>query len=117
METQLAQTVADHRWRLSRAIAMEANIFSMGIADSPNIMTGQHPEAYAAISMGIMWLKDDKSIARLSLYLHRIQRDVEKSTQMFHELQQARLNALKQAGEEARLLAQLAESKGESYEP
>ena len=52
----------------------------------------------------------------LSLYEGRIQRRVEKNVKMLQEAQAQRKAALKQAVEEAALLAQAAQIQGETYD-
>ena len=115
METDIAQTIADDRWRLKHAGAMATNIFAMGTQDPPKV-TAQHPEIDTALSQAQTWLAQGKSLALLSLYEGRIQRRVEKNIQTLRQLQQDRKAALQQAVEEAQLLAQLAATKGESYD-
>ena len=114
METDIAQSIADDRWRLKHAAAMEAAIFALGI-EAARPFTG-HPEIDAAYAQATTWLKDGKSIALLSLYESRIQRRVEKNLATLRQLQQDRQAALQQAVEQAQLLAQLAANKGESYD-
>jgi hypothetical protein len=52
----------------------------------------------------------------LSLYEQRIKRKELQTTALLRQLQQERREALQQAVEEAALLAQLAASKGESFD-
>jgi len=115
MELELTQDIADDRWRLKHATALQANIFAMGLT-MPDAITANHPEIDAAFSQARTWLTDGKQIALLGLYEHRIQRKVEKNLAILNQMQQERRAALKQAVEEAALLAQTAESKGESFD-
>src|ERR1035438_7382525 len=95
MEIDIAQSIADDRWRLKHAAAIEAAIFALGIeAASP--FTG-HPEIDAVYAQAATWLKEGKNIALLSLYEGRIQRRVEKNLAILRQLQQDRTNALQQA--------------------
>jgi hypothetical protein len=115
METDLAQSIADGRWQLKRAVAIENTIFAMGLGTDDEI-GGLAPEIADTYAQAHTWLNSGKDIALLGLYQHRIQRRVEKNMQMFQALQQERKAALKQAAEEVALLTQLAESKGETFD-
>ncbi len=114
-EAGLVQSVADDRWRLQRAAAMENSILSMGTQTPPN-MISEHEEIDTALAQAIVWLKEGKSLGLLTLYEGRIQRRVEKNLAIIRQLQQDRKAAFQQAVEEAELLAQFAASKGEAYD-
>ncbi len=115
MEASLVQSVADNRWRLQRAAAMENAILSMGTQTPPNIIS-EREEIDTAFAQAIVWLKEGKNLSLLTLYENRIQRRVEKDMQMLRQLQQDRNAALNKAVEEATLLAELAASQGEVYD-
>ncbi len=114
-EAGLVQSVADDRWRLQRAAAMENSILSMGTQTPPNIIS-PHEEIDTALAQAIVWLKEGKSLGLLTLYEGRIQRRVEKNLAFIRQWQQDRKAALQQAVEEAELLAQFAASKGETFD-
>jgi hypothetical protein len=116
METDLAQSIADGRWQLKRAVAIENTIFAMGLGTDDEI-GGLAPEIADTYSQAHTWLNSGKDISLLGLYQHRIQRRVEKNMQMLRELQQERKAALQQAVEELALLTELAETKGETFDP
>jgi hypothetical protein len=116
MEVELAQDIADDRWRLKQAAALQTNIFAIGLL-MPQPITANHPQIDAAFAQARVWLSDGKNIALLGLYEHRIQRKVEKNMAMLRQLQQDRRAALQQAVEEAATLAKLAANKGESFDP
>ncbi|MGP8244327.1 MAG: hypothetical protein ACLQVN_07385 [Bryobacteraceae bacterium] len=115
METDLAQSIADDRWRLKRAAAIENTIFAMGLGREEVNRNG-NPEIEASFAQARTWLNDGKDLQLLGLYEHRIQSRVNKNTQMLRQLQQDRKAALEQAAEEVALLAQLADSKGETFD-
>ncbi len=115
LETNLAQSVADDRWRLMRAAAIECNIFARGLNDSDDI-TSHNGEIDTALATARIWFESGKDLDRLTLYENRIQRRVEKNIALIHQMQHARRAALQQAAEEVLLLTQLARSKGESYD-
>jgi hypothetical protein len=114
-EAGIVQSIADGRWQLQRAIAIEDAIFALDIAvlqPGPN-----HPEAAVALTKGQTWLAHDKSLERIALYASRIQRRVEKDIAMLRQLQADRKAAFEQTVEEAEELAQLAEKAGKTYNP
>ncbi|MGP8247601.1 MAG: hypothetical protein ACLQVN_24200, partial [Bryobacteraceae bacterium] len=114
LETDLAQSIADDRWRLKRAVAIEQTIFAIGLGRD-GVNPNGNPEIEASFAQARTWLDDGKDIQLLNLYEHRIQSRVHKNMQMLRQLQQDRKAALEQAAEEAALLAELAESKGETF--
>jgi hypothetical protein len=63
------------------------------------------------------WIAKSENFQLLALYEQRIHRAIEKNMAQFRALRAARQAARKQALEEAQLLAQLAYSKGEKYDP
>ena len=117
MEAGLVQSVADDRWRLARAGAMENSILAAGLGDGrPTKFTDPHEQIDVAFAQAVVWLKEGNKLALLTLYEGRIQRRVEKNLATLRQLQQDRKAALQQAVEEAELLAQLAASKGETFD-
>ena len=115
METDLAQSIADNRWRLKRAVAVENTIFAMGLGRDEVDPNG-NPEVEASFAQARTWLDEGTNLQLLGLYEHRIQSRVDKNMKMLRELQQERKAALKQAAEDLALLTQLAENKGETYD-
>ena len=113
MEIELVQEIADDRWRLKHAAALMNNTFALGMTRRDTI-TAHHTEIDAAFAQTRIWHDDPKNLALLSLYQHRIKNKEAKTTALLRQLQQERREALKQAVEEAALLAQLAAAKGET---
>jgi hypothetical protein len=115
LETDLAQAIADDRWRLNHAAGIEGSIFAIGTGhlklDSPN-----NPEVDVAIGQARTWLAEGKNIQLLSLYEHRIQRHVEKNLGLLRQLQQDRKAALEQVVEQVADLIELAEKQGEAFD-
>ena len=118
METELAQAIADDRWRLQRASTLESSIFAEAaekFAESAGA-TGD-PEIDTALSAGRAWTSEARNLNLLTLYESRIQRRFEKNMAELRKLQTERKASLAQAIEEAAILSQLAKSKGEAYNP
>jgi hypothetical protein len=120
LEQGLAQSIAEDKWRLNRARAIESGIFALGqIADESEPIEQSEidqPEISQPLSQARTWLDDGKHIQLLSLYQQRIQRSIERNMAELRTLRAERKAAREQALEEAVLLAQLAQSKGEKYD-
>jgi hypothetical protein len=115
LEQGLAQSIAEDKWRLNRARAIESGIFALGqMADESSEI--DQPELSQSLSQARTWLEDGKHIQLLSLYQQRIQRSVERNMAELRTLRAERMAARQQALEEAILLSQLAKSKGETYD-
>jgi hypothetical protein len=123
LEIDLAQSIAEARWRLKRARAIETGIFALGhlgqlgaLATSDRDDPGQLP-IDEALSRARTWVDKSENFQLLALYEQRIHRAIEKNMAQLRTLRAERKAARQQALEEAQLLAQLAHSKGEKYDP
>ncbi len=108
LEIDLAQSVADDRWRLKRAAAIESNLFSLGLNRADDLLS-DNPAVDTALHTARLWYNVSKELERLTLYESRIQRHIEKNLALIRQLQQARREALQKLVEETAAL-------GESYE-
>jgi hypothetical protein len=117
LEQDLAQSIAEDRWRLNRARALEDSIFALGQVEHPLQDSGHHPEVDAAFAQGRTWMTHAHELHLLTTYENRIRRSVEKNTVELRALQSERKAAVAKAEEEARLLVQLAEAEGGDYDP
>jgi hypothetical protein len=114
-EAGLVQSIADGRWQLQRAVAIEDAIFALDIGV---LQPGPaHPEAAVAAAKGRTWLAHDKSLERIALYASRIQRRVEKDIALLRQLQADRKAAFEKAVEEAQSISEVAVKAGETYNP
>jgi hypothetical protein len=116
VEIDLVQAVADDRWRLRHAACLESGIFADGISQ-PDEVTSGNAEVDTALAQARVWISKGGNLQLLGLYESRIQRRFEKNMAEIRTLQAERKASLEQALEEADLLCQLAESKGEQAEP
>ncbi|HEY6340232.1 MAG TPA: hypothetical protein VIY49_01965 [Bryobacteraceae bacterium] len=117
LELDLAQAIAEDRWRLNRARALENSIFALGQGEHLLEDSGYHPEVDTAFAQGRTWMTHAHELHLLTTYENRIRRAVEKNTAELHALQAERKAAVAKAEEEARLLVQLAEAEGGDYDP
>jgi hypothetical protein len=81
VETQVAQSIADHYWRLNRIKAIEDNIFALGI---------EAHDGDSARGMAQTFLDQARQINLLSIYEQRIHRAVQKEHLQLAELQRIR---------------------------
>jgi hypothetical protein len=116
LELDLAQAIAEDRWRLNRARALENSIFALGQGEHLHEYSG-HPETDAAFAQGRTWVTHAHELHLLTTYENRIRRSVEKNTAELRAMQAERKAAIAKAEEEARLLVQLAEAEGGDYDP
>jgi hypothetical protein len=123
LEIDLAQSIAEDRWRLKRARAIETGIFALGhlgqlgaLATSDRDDPAQLP-IDEALSRARTWVDKSENLQLLALYEQRIHRAIEKNMAQLRTRRAERKAVYQQALEEAQLLAQLAYSKGEKYDP
>ena len=123
LELDLAQSVAEDRWRLKLARALETGIFAAGqLGQLGHMPAGERADPAdlpigEAISRAHTWLDNAKNFQLLTLYEQRIQRSIERNMTELRTLRAERQAVRQQALEEVQLLAQLAYSKGETYDP
>jgi hypothetical protein len=123
LETELAQSIAEGHWRLKRARAIETGIFAAGVLGQLGHPFGGMREDPAqvpideALAKAHTWIAKSENFQLLALYEQRIHRAIEKNMAQLRTLRAERKAVLQQALEEAQLLAQLAYSKGEQYDP
>jgi len=92
LELQVAQAIAEDRWRLNRVFAIESNIFALGQFESPK-GSEEHPEdreIHDALNSARVFLAHAKQFALLSIYEQRIHRNLQKSILQLRDLQTAR---------------------------
>ncbi len=63
LETNLVQAIADDRWRLNRAAALESAIFADGQTQHAEEPASDNPEVDAALAQGRTWLAESRNIA------------------------------------------------------
>jgi hypothetical protein len=116
LELDLAQAIAEDKWRLNRARALENAVFTLGLHEHSD-PDAANPEVDAALAQGHTWLAQAKNLQLLTTYEQRIRRSVEKNMAELRALQAERKAAVARAEKEARLLVQLAEAEGNNYDP
>ena len=123
LEIDIAQAIAEGRWRLKRARAIETSIFAagqLGLLDFPVAAATTEDPAQLLLEDTLLqartWLAKNDNFLLLALYEQRISRTIERNMAELRTLRAERKAARDQALEEALLLSQLAQSKGEKYD-
>ena len=127
LEIDIAQAIAEDRWRLKRARAIESGIFAAGQQGLLGFNPGNSSEGTTEDPAQLLiedtliqartWLAKNDNFLLLALYEQRISRTIERNMAELRTLRAERKAARDQALEEALLLSQLAQSKGEKYDP
>jgi hypothetical protein len=104
-------------WRLNRARALENGIFAQGHNLHISEMNSGHPEVDAALTQSQTWIDQARNLQMLTVYEQRINRTLEKNTIQLKALQTERKAAHEHAQNQAIAFAELAESKGQIYDP
>src|SRR5580693_5723033 len=124
LEIELAQSIAEDHWRLKRARAIESGIFAAGqqglLGFNFGVATTEDPAQLLledTLIQARTWLAKNDNFLLLALYEQRINRTMERNMAELRTLRAERQAAREQALEEALLLSQLAQSKGEKYDP
>jgi len=106
LELDLEQTIAEDRWRLKRARALETGIVALG-------QLGAAPDRDDPAQLPI-----DEALSQNRTWLAKgIHRTIERNMAQLRTLRAERKAARQPALEKAQLLAQLAYSKSEKYDP
>src|SRR5215472_1635707 len=77
-ELDIAQSIADDRWRLKRARAIEAGAFALGLPETAEDRTGVDA-VDDACAHARTWFQDAHNFHLLTIYEQRIQRAIEKN--------------------------------------
>jgi hypothetical protein len=100
IELQLAQTIALDNFRVNRLKAIEENMFAYGeLGPLSDKIDTEHARVHHAIVQAQVFVLNDKSFDRLSLYEQRITRNIHKNLKLLREEQ-----ALRQSREETNAL-------------
>jgi hypothetical protein len=125
LETFLANSMAEEAWRLNQIRARCTNLSAIGDFDGAGnkyrLMEGQDsseaPQIETAVTDTVVARDLSKEFALMSLYGQRTQRAFEKYKKELTELQAKRKADEAAELDEARLLFQLADSQGLTYDP
>ncbi len=120
-ETFLANSMAEEAWRLNQIRARCANLAAVGdldgAGDNYRPMEAEAEGIETAVIDAVVARDHAKELALMSLYAQRTQRAYEKFRKELNELQQNRKADHAAQLEEARLLFQLADTQGLTWDP
>jgi len=116
LETDLVQQIANDRWRLNRAAAIESSVLVRGLNDPDDAISGNE-QVDVALAQGRVWGEQKKDLNLLTLYENRIQRRIEKNVALVLQLQQARREALQEIVEQAAILGETYDFPPEALPP
>jgi hypothetical protein len=114
---QLAHLIAQDHWRLNRIQSIEDGLFVLGQCRPINQVDSGAPQADVALAEAMTFMRQSKEILLLTLYETRINRNIRRNMEQLGELQAERRAQRETALEEAQLLARLAASNGETFDP
>jgi hypothetical protein len=116
MEIDLVQQIADDRWRMKRASAIESAVVVRGLNEPDDAVSGNE-QVDVALAQGRVWKEQKKDLNLLTLYESRIQRRIEKNIALVLQLQQNRRATLQQIVEEAAILGETYDFPPEALPP
>jgi hypothetical protein len=116
-ETFLANSIAEEAWRLNQIRARCTNLAAVGDFDGAGDKYSPMEGIEHAVIDSVVARDQAKELALMSLYGQRTQRAYEKYKKDLNELQDNRKASETTEREEARLLYQLADTQGLTYDP
>ena len=119
-ETFLANSIAEEAWRLNQIRARCVNLAAVGDIDGAGDKYRPIEEGIgveSVLTYSVVARDQSKQLALMSLYAQRTQRAYEKYKKDLNELQENRKANEEAEKEEARLLFQLADTQGLTYDP
>ncbi|HEX3877270.1 MAG TPA: hypothetical protein VHW24_09805 [Bryobacteraceae bacterium] len=113
----LAVSMADCMWRLLHIRSLESGIFAQGFRAHVDSIHAGHPQVDAALAAAETFLQQAHQFNLLTIYEGRVRRTLEKDMKALGDIQSERKAAHDHARNEAELLVEHAEAKGETYDP
>jgi hypothetical protein len=89
LETELAHSIAEDRWRLRRARAIENAIFALSL-DAAEPDAPELSESAIAFSTARAFIQNSKALDLLSIYETRLQRNIERNIRQIEHVQKQR---------------------------
>ena len=116
-ECDLAQLIAEDRWRLHGIHAVEDNIFALGFFGADSSLHSDQPEVHAALTLARIFLSNSNHFNLLTLYAQRTSRNLERNTKQLRELQTERQARYERELAEAARLKQVSDLLGQPFDP
>ena len=89
-EKQLAIDMANTTWKLNRCTSIESGIYAMGHHDNADRNHVDNPQVHAALTAATTYLENSRQIENLSRQENRLRSALQKSTRLYHEIQDRR---------------------------
>ena len=89
-EKQLAFDMANTVWKLNRCTSIESGIYAMGHHDNADHNEVDNPEVHAALTAATTYLEHSKELESLSRQENRLRSALQKSTKLYHDMQDRR---------------------------
>ena len=89
-EKQLALDMANTVWKLNRANSIESGIYAMGHHDNADRNNVDDPEVHSALTAATTYLENSRQLENLSRQESRLRRDLNRSTKLYHDMQDRR---------------------------
>jgi hypothetical protein len=90
VQFHLARSIAHDAWRLNRAHAIEENILAYDFEGLTGKITAEHPEIHAAVAQALIFFRDPRKFAQLTMYEQRINRSFHKNLKAFMDIRKQR---------------------------
>jgi hypothetical protein len=74
----------------TRIIAVETNLFSLGITENQDRINTSHPEAHSALAMALTFRQHTSAFANISIYGQRLARQFERTLVLLRHIQAER---------------------------
>jgi hypothetical protein len=116
-ESNLVQFLADTAWRLHRVAALETNLLTLGVTREQSFTADAPEQIQDALAIAAAMETQSRTLSNFSMHSQRLSRQFEKTEAQLRTLQQIRREQETQAMNEVLDLIELAESKGEPYDP
>ena len=116
-EKQLVQTLADTAWRLSRIVALENNLLTLGTLEHEDSIDTDDPRVRTALAMAKAYREQSHVIANLGTHEQRLNRVFEKALKQIRELQAQRHSVEKEQLQNAAIIMEMHKDEGLPYDP
>jgi hypothetical protein len=117
-ERELARTYATTLWNLQRALAIQDNLFTLGlmeeVAENLNI---EDPQAHNAITCAKTFRQESAAFSRISLYAQRLTNQSKTLLRQFEEVQTRRRQRLQAELPDAIRIYKFKQMLGETFDP
>jgi hypothetical protein len=117
IERFLAKSIAENMYRLERARSIESGVWADGYRKFVDEILSGHPEVDTALATSRTFLTEAQAISLITTYEGRLRKAVEKDMAQLEARQEKRQVKREQAVQQAEVLVEHAQAKGEVYEP